>query len=92
LTTTIYLRKGRARPYHVAGDDGKTAVCGAIRRGDGDVHSMAVAPEPLSAVQVCAVCLAIASHSADHEARPVTGLPIDENSDSSDLPYVWSIA
>lgn len=57
MTTTIYLRHGRSRPYHIAVDG--RALCGALSADDDHVHSIATAPYPLNDCQVCLACLSI---------------------------------
>lgn len=74
MTTTIYLRRGRRRPYHLADSDGQASLCGEVRWEEPEVFSLAVAPSPLSEATVCGRCLAL-SHSLAGKATGPEALP-----------------
>jgi len=70
--TTRYIRLGKKRPVHLLSDDGETAVCGAISRGDAEAWVMAVGPDELSNYSVCRACL------AQRAAAAAEGMTLDE--------------
>jgi len=89
MSTTVYLRRGKQRPFHILSKDGETAVCGAMRVGDSGVGTLAVAPSPLSVAQVCPLCVSYSQGLGDEGEG---GIPELENSGCSDFSYTWSAA